>query len=326
MIDRIKELDVKKRSSSLVRLEEGQRFTELEDAFFGKVNAIRTFLTEIEQIIDHIEYLHKQALVAVKVEACQDLARRIALDTDRTNAQIIRVRGLIMDLGKERGKNDRMAKSQNAILGQRLLKTIKDWEQMQCTYRAKYRSQLERQYLIIKPEAGRDELDLLVRADLRLSQQMFSLGQAEERLREVKERQHEIQQLEQSIRDLHQMFVDVSVMVNQQGEQIGRLQDYVSSTTQYAELASEQMKKSLVQRASLQKKKWIIILVVVVILLVTGIIMFISHLMDGNKTVVVQQQPPPLPGDNPPKPGQKPNPPPPQKPPNTSVVIESGEN
>lgn len=125
------------------------------------------------------------------------MAAKISAETDRTNQLVQQSKLLIKDLCFD--ANPRLATAQSTILSRRLLKILKDWEQLQRTYRAKYRAQLERQYLIMKPDAGRDELAALGECEIQLSQQMFTATHAEQRLREMRERQYEIRQIERSI-------------------------------------------------------------------------------------------------------------------------------
>lgn len=105
------------------------------------------------------------------------------------------------------------------------------------------------------------------------------------------------------------MFVDVSAMVNQQGEQIGRLEDYIASTAEYSGKAAEVIKKSVAQRRRSQRCKWIVIGVVLVLVAATIVIMYISHQMDQT-TIVVHAPPPSPPVPQPPTtvPGKPPAP------------------
>src|SRR5262245_52859171 len=96
MIDRMKELHGRKTATqSIVRLEEGrQPAPPEEEAFFAQVDRAKYTINEIDQAIKQIEYTHKQALVTVNVEVGQELARKIAGETERTNTLIVKVRAM----------------------------------------------------------------------------------------------------------------------------------------------------------------------------------------------------------------------------------------
>lgn len=68
MIDRLKELEA---ATGRASLSPGTPSLPDEAAFFSKVDGIKDLLKQVEALIKRIEYLHRQALVAVSSEASQ---------------------------------------------------------------------------------------------------------------------------------------------------------------------------------------------------------------------------------------------------------------
>jgi t-SNARE complex subunit (syntaxin) len=158
------------------------------------------------------------------------------------------------------------------------------FQSMQSLYQGKYRQQLERQYLIVKPQATKEELDRLTHggsadATVLLNQQIFSMAnraQAAKQLAEMQERHHDIISIEKSIRELHQMFVDMAIIVEQQGELIDKVEDHVANTAEYTEHAAQEMRQAVIRQRGVQKKKWIILIILVILLTIIGLVIYFS--------------------------------------------------
>lgn len=262
------------------------------EAFLKTIDEIRKRMERINKAIGDIEYHHRLVLNAVNVEEATRLGRIIDELVARTNKEAQFIRRTLKELTAETEtmkeaqslspSDIRIRSNQQARYAKKFMATMNKFQAMQTTYQAKYRQALERQYLIVKPSAGREELDRLTTASegtTLLNQQIFSMAnraQAQKQLAEMKERHHDIVAIERSIRELHQMFVDMAIIVEQQGELIDKVEDHVANTVEYTEHAAQEMRQAVVRQKSIQKKKWIIACICVILLAVVALVLYLS--------------------------------------------------
>lgn len=215
--------------------------------------------------------------------------------------------------GKITASDMRIRRTQQAKQAKRFIEMMKKYQDMQNLYKSKYRAQLERQYLIVKPMATREELDRVVGADganVLTQQMLFSMSNkalAQTQLTEMKERHHEIVTIEKSIQEIHQMFMDMALIVDQQGELIDRLGEHVENTLDYTQRGAKHVEAAVASKRRSQRIKWILSIVGIVLLIIIGVTLWIE--LGGSKGGSSSPPPPP------PQPQQPPQqqPPPPQQ-------------
>merc|ERR1712025_542296 len=78
----------------------------------------------------------------------------------------------------------------------------------------------------------------------------------------------EIIKLEKSIREVHEMFLDVSNLVQMQGEMITRIEDHVNSAVIDVERGREDLGKAEKFKKAATKKKFILLAILVVVVLI----------------------------------------------------------
>lgn len=270
------------------------------DQFLVSMDNVKKRIETMEKTIDAIERYHRQALSATSIEEATRLSRLIDELVTRNNDEAQKIRQILKAVtaetealkqgGKVSPSDLRLRATQQSRSAKKFMATMNRFQQMQTTYQTKYKQQLERQYLLVKPTATREELDRLTEGNdgssRLLNQQIFAMAnraQAQKTLAEMKERQHDIQSIEKSLRELHQMFVDMAMIVEQQGETLDKIQDYVASTVEYTEVAAGEMRGAVSRQKSLQKKKWIMVIICIIILIVVGVILSVSLTTGGGK-------------------------------------------
>lgn len=139
--------------------------------FLAAIEQTRVRLDKINKTIGEVEHLHRQALSAVSAEEASRLGRVINELVSRNNAEAQLVRRALKDMtgetetlketGSVSSSDLRMRTTQQSRYAKKFMDTMNRFQGMQTTYQAKYRQQLERQYLIVKPSATREELERL---------------------------------------------------------------------------------------------------------------------------------------------------------------------
>ncbi|EIE86947.1 hypothetical protein RO3G_11658 [Rhizopus delemar RA 99-880] len=98
----------------------------------------------------------------------------------------------------------RMRKQQVAALKKRFLDTIQRYQDVERNYQLRYRQRIERQIRIVKPDATQEEVDSIIDSDG--PPQIFAQS------------------------ELHQLFMDMSMMVEQQGETLTTIENHAEQT------------------------------------------------------------------------------------------------
>lgn len=264
------------------------------DHFLSSIREVNDALEKISKNIEDIERFHRQALTAVTLEEATRLSRLIDELVNRTNNGAQQIRRTLKSLtvetddlkqsGEITPSDLRLRANQQNRYAKKFMAIMNKFQTMQTTYQAKYRQQLERQYLIVKPTATREELDRLTQssssdATSMMNQQIFAMAnkaQAQKTLAEMKERHQDIVAIEKSLRELHQMFVDMAMIVEQQGETLDKIEDHISNTMEYTETAAIEMRGAVSRQRGLQKKKWILLIICIIILAVVAIVLATS--------------------------------------------------
>ena len=162
--------------ATIIPMQEQQRESDLE-AFIALTSQAREWLARLKQLTSSIENLHRQTLMAVSIEEAKRLTAIIDAQVAEHQTTASQLRNALKQMG-ERAATSRDRRIQAATvqkLGKDFLERMAAFREMQTVYQEKYKSQLERQYLIVRPTATRVELDRLADAEnpLVLSQQVY---------------------------------------------------------------------------------------------------------------------------------------------------------
>jgi t-SNARE complex subunit (syntaxin) len=160
---------------------DAERGLEQMEDFARHVDEVRDALTRLGSTIALVENLHRQTLLATDLAEAKRLGAAIdgAVSEFQTGSQ--QAKHLLRQLADSTAtatpagkRQDRIRASTVSKLSRDLVDKLAAFREMQTTYQAKYHGQLERQYLIIRPQASRAELDRLadVANPLVLSQQV----------------------------------------------------------------------------------------------------------------------------------------------------------
>lgn len=114
------------------------------------------------------------------------------------------------------GGDTNVRRTQVGAVKNRFMESIQRYQQVEQTYRQKYRQRAERQFRIVKPDATPQEVKAALDDDQ--GGQIFSQallnsnrhGEARGALREVQERHEDIKKIERTITELAQLFNEVS--------------------------------------------------------------------------------------------------------------------
>ncbi|OSC99023.1 t-SNARE [Trametes coccinea BRFM310] len=182
-----------------------------------------------------------------------------------------------------RAQDQVIRKNQTALLRQKFVEVLQNYQQVERDYRVKYRQRVERQFRIVKPDATPEEVAAVVNDTEGAGAQIFtqaltsSTRYGESRIvhREVLERHNDIKRIERTLEELAQLFNDMSVLVAQQDEAIDQIQSRAGSVEADTRAGLQQTEKAVEHARSARRKRWIcfglFITIIAILALVLGL-------------------------------------------------------
>jgi t-SNARE complex subunit (syntaxin) len=242
-------------------------------------------LDTVASLTNEVEGLHKTALLLADAKDLAQISAKIEIKVTAAALNIESARKNLKGMEESfhtfrslKPMEFQALQSKHQSLCSQFLKFVGAFEDMQARYRNKYKQQLQRQYLLVNPQASQQELDQLghsSQTSLLLTQQVFKMDtlKAKKALSEMKERHEEILLIEKSISEIQQMFTDIAMIVRQQGEMINRVDEFLSQTSFDLEAANEELRKRIVvekkrqiQRVTLYSIGFVVLLVLLLII------------------------------------------------------------
>ncbi|KAI9065110.1 t-SNARE [Trametes sanguinea] len=245
---------------------------------------IRTFNDNVARISD----LHSRSLNAtddVQNERVNRQLEELVADTSAlSNVLRRRIKALQKQGGS--GRDGEIRKQQTGLVKQKFMEAIQNYQTVEQQYRQKYKQRLERQYKIVKPDASPEEVKAVVDDDQ--GGQIFSqalmnsnrYGEARSAYREVQERHADIKKIEKTLTELAQLFNDMSILVEQQDEQITAINDTVKEVEKDVETGLNYTNKAVDSARAARKKRWICFILCIVILIIIAIIVAVVVLQN----------------------------------------------
>ncbi len=166
MVDRAAQLkgDVQ-RSNSLVAAEQGELSTE----FLKRIEGIKNLLGKLKSLVDKVEEAHGKSLQAVSEDESKktrDLVEQLMVDISGINFQlrkelkeIDQENKEIEKSGKNQGNDFKIRVTQHALVTKQFQEQVTKYNDTQTKFKDKYKSKIEKQYKIIKPNATKEEIE-----------------------------------------------------------------------------------------------------------------------------------------------------------------------
>eukprot|EP00325_Prymnesiales_sp_UTEX-LB-985_P002517 CAMPEP_0174697614 /NCGR_PEP_ID=MMETSP1094-20130205/3427_1 /TAXON_ID=156173 /ORGANISM="Chrysochromulina brevifilum, Strain UTEX LB 985" /LENGTH=346 /DNA_ID=CAMNT_0015894623 /DNA_START=65 /DNA_END=1105 /DNA_ORIENTATION=+ len=266
--------------------------------FFDEVEGIKTTMRSIKTFMNQMEQLHGEALSAISAEQERELAAKLEDLMKTTNGHATQVRNKLKALDVEnkefananKGSSEaRIRTNMHGTLTRKFVDLMKDYQELQTKHKNKYRDRVKRQFKIVKPQATEQEIEAAAddpKAPEIFSQQILQgPGHAAARnaLADIQERHKDITRLETSIAELHQLFLDMSVLVESQGELLDQIEYTVSQSVNYTGKAVEELRSANKYQKKVRAKMCCVIVTVIVILIVILVPLLINRKDDSRR-------------------------------------------
>lgn len=253
--------------------------------FYLQVESIKAALELISNNIRTLQESYNQALVLFKESKSPEELESII---DATNLAAYEVRMKLKDMDAEtkriaavqRGTAEhRIRATMQMTLSRRFLDLMNQYQEVQTNYRDKYRQKIERQIKIVNPEATEEQINEAIETG---HTQVFTSAlleqnrpQALEALHYVEDRHRDIVRLEQSIQELHQLFIDISLLIESQGEILDQVEYNVSQSVAHTKEAVAQLAKAD-KYAGKSRKRLFFIVCCILVLVAVGVAVGVS--------------------------------------------------
>ncbi|XP_065889659.1 syntaxin-1A-like [Dysidea avara] len=272
-------------------VEEGDSSAFMQ-GFFSNVEDIRRAINVINQSIEKIKRNNSVMLETLSHEAekreNEELSQQVKQLSQKVHSGLKRINQELQteDSGPDRNTaNHRIKKAQHVNLSRKFHEIMMEYSQVQEDYRDKTKVMIQRQLQITTGKrVNEDDVDEMIeKGNLQVFTQdiLVSTAQQRQALNEVEQRHREIMALEQDIRELHEMFVDMSALVQEQGEVIDRIEHNVESAGQHVRKGREEVKQAAKLKSSTNRKKiciaGICIAIAVAILIIIAIIIAVTQ-------------------------------------------------
>ncbi|KAF4614814.1 hypothetical protein D9613_002954 [Agrocybe pediades] len=198
-------------------------------AFLAEDTSIQEGIQQVRGNVSQIAALRTQSLNVIDDSTAAEASRIDAL-TSETRALLQQLKDRIRAMENTPSKQDAQLRNNRlAVLRTKFMEAIQDYQREEQESRAKAKQRVERQVLIVKPDATREEIAAAVEGG---GQQIFAealttstrYGESRAAYREVQERQEDIKRVERTLAELAQLFSDMAVMSEQQDAVINNVE------------------------------------------------------------------------------------------------------
>jgi len=173
-----------------------------------------------------------------------------------------KARNLKLSKNVDKSSEMEIRKTQTQAAGQRFLSIWTEYNNTQTEFRENNKKALIRNMKIINPDSNVSEEEVehkLEAGDFTvLSSIIKESQQAKEDLKKLEDRHMEMVKLEKGIVEVHDMFLEVSVMVETQGEAVGRIEDAIGQAAHNVEQGRQQLEEAEKKKKSARKLKFIL--------------------------------------------------------------------
>ncbi|KAH9484218.1 Syntaxin-like protein psy1 [Psilocybe cubensis] len=250
-------------------------------AFLAEDTSIQNGIQQMRDNVAQIAALRTQSLNAI--DDSTHNAGRIDELTSETRVLMQELKERIRQMESTPSRHDvQLRNNRLAVLRTKFLEALQDYQREEQESRAKAKQRVERQLLIVKPDATREEVAAAI--DGGGGQQIFAqaltnstrYGESRAAYREVQERQEDLKRVERTLAELAQLFSDMATLVEQQDAVINNVEQTAQNVTVDTRKALENTDQAVVHARSYRRSRWIcfgiFVLVLVILAIVLGVV------------------------------------------------------
>uniref|UniRef100_A0A0E0A5M0 t-SNARE coiled-coil homology domain-containing protein n=2 Tax=Oryza glumipatula TaxID=40148 RepID=A0A0E0A5M0_9ORYZ len=261
------------------------------EGFFEQVREIEKLLETLTKLLKDLQNSNEESKIVTKASAMKEIKKRMEKDVNEVTKTARLAKSKVEQLNKDNAANrekpgfgkgsgvDRSRTTTTVSLTKRLRERISEFQTLREAIQKEYRDVVERRVFTVTGERADEEtIDRLIETGD--SEQIFQRaiqeqgrGRVLDTLQEIQERHDAVKEIEQKLLELQQIFLDMSVLVEAQGEILDNIESQVSGAAEHIQTGT-----NLLQKARfLQKntRKWtcigIVILLIIILIVVLSL-------------------------------------------------------
>ncbi|SJX64474.1 related to SSO1-syntaxin-related protein [Sporisorium reilianum f. sp. reilianum] len=264
------------------------------NSFFADISEIQDTIRLIDENVNKISDLHSRSLNNMDEASAQYAEQQLASIQQQTSSLTNGVKNRIKLLESQTkrvpaGGDRNVRNTQIGAVKNRFKESIQRYQQVEQSYRQKYRARAERQFRIVKPDATQQEIKAALDDDQ--NGQIFSQallnsnrhGEAKGALREVQERHEDIKRIERTITELAQLFNEMSILVDEQDDALNVIQEQGAQVETDMNQGLQHTNKAVDSARKARKKRWICFwILVILVIVIAAIIVAVICTRPGN--------------------------------------------
>lgn len=149
-------------------------------------------------------------------------------------------------------------------IDRRLKNAIQQYQEVEADFRKRMHLQMERQYLIVRPNAPKEEVDNAVADMAAGGQPVFQnamlnstrQGEAKAVLSAVQDRHRELQKIEQAMIELAQLFQDMDTLIVQQEAAVVQIEQKGEEVVENLDKGNQEIEVAVDTARKTRRKKW----------------------------------------------------------------------
>ncbi|XP_058085831.1 syntaxin-121-like [Magnolia sinica] len=263
------------------------------DKFFDDVEGIKEELKEIEKLHSHLQDANESSKTLHNANAIKQLRSRMDSDISQSlkRAKLIKLKLEALDRANAANRSlpgcgpgsstDRTRTSIVSGLRKKLTDTMHKFTLLRDAIASDYKETIERRYYTVTGEHPDDQtVDVLISTGqsetfLQKAIQEQGRGQVMDTIVEIQERHDAVKEMEKSLLELHQVFLDMSVLVEAQGEQLDDIESQVARANSFVRGGTQQLHTA--RKHQKNTRKWtciaIVILLIIILIIVLPIVL-----------------------------------------------------
>lgn len=261
------------------------------ESFFKDVETIKLQLQNLETHYTDLKSCHEQSKTLHNAQSIKNL--RYKMDSHVSNSLKIakQVKSNLQSLEKSNAtsrtlpnsgpgsSSDRTRTSVINGLRKKLQTNMTSFSTLRETIAIEYRDTVKRRYYTVTGENANETVleDLISTGEsetfLQKAIQVQGRGQVMDTISEIQERHDAVQAIEKNLMALHQVFLDMSVLVESQGEQLDNIESHVERASSYVRGGTRHLE--VAKKLQRNSRKWYCFAILLLLIIVAAVVLSI---------------------------------------------------
>ncbi|XP_078433163.1 syntaxin-132-like [Wolffia australiana] len=258
------------------------------ESFFKKVQDVERQIEKLTKLSKKLQDANEESKVVTKASVMKAIKLRMEKDIDEVGKIARIAKSQIEELDKENlesrqkpgcGKGSGVDRSRTATtvaLKKKLKDKMSEFQELRERIQQEYREVVERRvFTVTGNRPDEDTIDNLIETGN--SEQIFQKaiqeqgrGQVMDTLAEIQERHDAVREIERRLLELQQIFLDMSVMVEAQGDLLNNIESQVSSAVDHVQSGTTALRKA--KKLQKSSRKWMCIAIFILLIIVAIIV------------------------------------------------------